>query len=81
MPDEILHTWEDEVRFLPCLAKEPLMDPRLSAGDLFFEADHDPLTPLAGGLRLMDGNGEPLVYPIRLVSDTRVVKVSHGESG
>ncbi|MXW26963.1 MAG: hypothetical protein F4Z77_11815 [Dehalococcoidia bacterium] len=77
MPDEILHTWEDEPRFLPCLAKEPLMDVSLRALELFFEADREPLVPMSGGLRLMDGNGEPLVYPIRLVSDSRVEHLDH----
>lgn len=72
MTDEIIHTWKDEETFIGCLTLEPVhpvhtawaqgMNRKMEFGPETVEYD----------FRLIDGRGESIVFPTRLVSNTTV---------
>lgn len=81
-PNEVLHQWENEQHMLVCLATE-----ELGPGHPAFvttmadRAEFDGARTVSYEFSLVDGRGEPLTFPIKLVSRTTFDKAVLREIG
>lgn len=71
---EVLHRWETERELLEAIADEELPDGATARPDsITILIKQDGVGVISYDPRLLDGNGNDLVFPIQLVSDTTVV--------
>lgn len=72
-PNEILHQWPSEEELMSCLAAEALNSSHQAYVTIMGDkTDFGGAKTVGYDFSLVDGRGEPLRYPIKLVSRTTI---------